>query len=388
MASNPKSRLQPRSSSATASNLENLLEEYTSRLEVQIARESRFYRLMADAMPQIVWMADIDGRMDYFNQRWYEFTDLNEADSLQKGWLSIVHPDELRRVKELWRASIKNGSPFEIEARFKTRQKDAYSWFLVRALPGLDANKKIIKWFGTCTDINGHKKNQANKDEFIAITSHELKTPLTSLKAFNQVIQIRMKKFDQADALDIADKMSIQIDRLNNLINDLLAISLLDTGKLKINKSRFDFDEFVYSSIENMKLIHPGFRLVVEGRTGKKIYADRDRLEQVVINLISNAIKYSPRSKKVLIKLECDETSVMVHVKDYGIGIPKSDQSKIFERFYRVERPLHEGASGFGLGLYIASEALKKQKGRLWVDSKVGKGSTFSFMLPAVKNLG
>ena len=129
-------------------------------------------------------------------------------------------------------------------------------------------------------------------------------------------------------------------------------------------------------------MIHPGFRLVVEGRTGKKIYADRDRLEQVVINLISNAIKYSPRSKKVLIKLECDETSVMVHVKDYGIGIPKSDQSKIFERFYRVERPLHEGASGFGLGLYIAREVAKAHNGRIDVTSTANDGSSFTIRLP------
>jgi PAS domain S-box-containing protein len=385
MARKAKPHLQSGTSSAPVRDFETLLEEYTSRLEVQVARESRFYRLMADSMPQIVWMAETDGRIDYFNQRWYQFTDLSEAESLNQGWLSVVHPDELKEVRKLWQASVKNGTPFEIETRFKPRKKDAYSWFLVRALPGFDSNKKIIKWFGTCTDINEHKKNQASKDEFIAITSHELKTPLTSLKAFNQVIGLQMEKLNHADALDITEKMSTQIDRLNNLINDLLDISLLDTGKLRLKRSRFDFDEFVSSSIEDLRIIYSGHRLVIEGRSGKKIYADRNRLEQALINLVSNAVKYSPKSKKVLIKLEGDESNAIVHVRDYGIGIPRNDQSKIFERFYRVERPLHE-TPGFGLGLYIAGEILKKQKGRLWVDSQIDKGSTFSFMLPAVKD--
>jgi PAS domain S-box-containing protein len=366
-------------------DFENFLEEYTSRLEAQVARESRFYRLMADAMPQIMWMADADGSADYFNKRWYEYTGLTEAESLNRGWLSIVHEDDLKSVKQNWSASIKNGSPYGIEARLKEGQKGTYRWFLIRALPGTESGKKIIKWFGTCTDIDEHKKNQANKDEFIAITSHELKTPLTSIKAFNQVIGIQLKKINHQEALDITEKMSLQIDRLNNLINDLLDISLLDTGKLKLNRSRFDFDEFVLSAVENMRLINPGYRLIVEGRTGKKIFADKDRLEQVVINLVSNAIKYSPNAKKVLIKLDNDAANVYMHVKDYGIGIAKADKAKIFERFYRVDRPLPETTSGFGLGLYIATEILKKQKGRLWVNSSLGKGSTFSFSLPAVK---
>ncbi|HEX5394811.1 MAG TPA: PAS domain-containing sensor histidine kinase [Candidatus Saccharimonadales bacterium] len=367
------------------SDFENFLEEYTSRLEAQVARESRFYRMMADAMPQIVWTADVNGKADYFNKRWFEFTGLTEAESLHSGWLSIVHAEDLKRVNNAWSTSIKNGSPYEIEARLKERQKGSYKWFLVRALPGSEGGKKIIKWFGTCTDIDEHKKNQANKDEFIAITSHELKTPLTSIKAFNQVVEMQLKKIHHSDALDITEKMSLQIDRLNDLINDLLDISLLDTGKLKLNKTRFDFDEFVFSAVENMRLINPNYHLKIQGRSGKKIFADRSRLEQVIINLVSNAIKYSPDSKKVLINLDKDSSNVYAHIKDYGIGIAKADQAKIFERFYRVERPLPEAASGFGLGLYIANEVLSKQKGRLWVESNLGKGSTFSFTLPAIK---
>lgn len=383
MARKPKLNMPSKILRTSGGNLETLLEEYTSRLEVQVAQESRFYRLMADAMPQIVWMAGTDGTTDYFNRRWYEFTGLDEAASLRQGWLAIVHPDDLKKTKQLWEVSQKNGSLFETEARFATSDKNTYRWFLIRALPGLGTNRRIIKWFGTCTDIDEQKRTQANKDEFIAITSHELKTPLTSLKAFNQVIELQMKKLKNADALDIVDKMNSQIDRLNGLINDLLDISLLDTGKLRFRKQNLDFDEFVYSTIENLRLIIPSHKISIEGRTGKSIRGDRNRLEQIIINLISNAAKYSPKAKQIQVKLEANNNFVTLHVKDCGLGIPKNEQQNIFQRFYRVQHPAYAMSSGFGLGLYISNEILKNHNGRLWVESQLGKGSTFSFSLPA-----
>ncbi len=174
-------------------SLDDLMEEYTSRLEKRVAYESRFFRLMADAMPQIVWTAQPNGKADYFNRRWYEYTDTTESAAMTNNWLSIAYPDDLAANKKLWASAVKNNLPFESELRFKDKQSGGFKWFLVRALPGRDTSGKTIKWFGTCTDIDEHKKAQANKDEFIAITSHELKTPLTSLKAFNQLLQLQME---------------------------------------------------------------------------------------------------------------------------------------------------------------------------------------------------
>lgn len=375
-------RVKERPAILISKDLNKLMEEYTSRLEKKVANEGQFFRLMADAMPQIVWTALPTGQPDYFNRRWYEYTGLSEEKSLTSNTLGITHHDDIPTVQKAWKAALKSGEPYEAEFRMREARTGRYRWFLGRALAGTDSSSKIIKWFGTCTDIDEQKKAQAQKDEFIAIASHELKTPLTSIKTFAQLLGRHLEAVKDQDSLAYVTRMNSQIDRLANLVKELLDISLLDSGKLGLRKEKFDFDGFMKETIKSLQLLSDGHKIFFKGQTKANYKGDRDRIEQVLTNLVINGIKYSPKSDKIVVSCSREKSAIKVAVKDFGMGIPKKEQKHIFERFFRVDGPELETFSGLGLGLYISAEIIRKAGGEIWVDSEVGKGATFSFTLP------
>ncbi len=364
-------------------DLNNLMEVYTSKLEQKIANEALFFRLMSDTLPQIVWTAESDGLIDYFNKRWFEYTALPTEETYSYDyWIQALHPEDRKRIRQLWESAVKTGKPYEAECRFKDGQNGNYRWFLSRALPGRDTHGEIIKWFGTCTDIDDHKKAQEKKDEFIAIASHELKTPVTSIKAFTQLLEKRALAAGQTDIAAQLSKMDAQVNKLTNLIKDLLDVSKIESGKLVLHQEIFEFDEFIKDTVDNLQLANDSHRIEIQGLTGARVYADRDRIEQVLINFISNGVKYSPQAQSITIHLSCDGEFITVGVEDFGVGVPKKDLNRIFERFYRVSGPKSDTFPGLGLGLFISAEIIRRQKGNIWVESRPGKGSIFYFSLP------
>lgn len=223
------------------------------------------------------------------------------------------------------------------------------------------------------------------KDEFIGIASHELKTPVTSLKAYTQVLQHQFAKSGNEKAVLQLAKMDAQLDKLTNLIGDLLDVTKIDAGKLRYYEEEFDFDELIDEIVEHVQLTTQQHTIQREGTTGATIYGDRDRTGQVLMNLLTNAVKYSPRADRVIIRSAATETAVTVCVQDFGIGIPKEMHAKIFERFYRVSGEGKDTYSGLGLGLYITAEIVKRQGGTIWLESEAGQGSTFCFSLPTAQ---
>ncbi len=220
------------------------------------------------------------------------------------------------------------------------------------------------------------------RDEFISVASHELKTPVTSVKMFTQILIKHSEQIGDVKAVEHLSRMNKQINRLTELIYDLLNISKIQAGKMEFKQAWFDFDKVVNEIIDVLSQSEEKHKLIVEGRTKKKICGDEERIGQVINNLISNAIKYSPQANKVCIKLSSDEENVCVSVQDFGIGMAKQHLEKIFERFYRVYDTTDKTFPGLGIGLYISSEIVKRHGGRFWVKSDPGKGSTFSFSLP------
>lgn len=231
-------------------------------------------------------------------------------------------------------------------------------------------------------EIEERKKLEAQKDEFIGVASHELKTPVTSLKAFGQVLQNKFAKEGNKASEDLLKKMDNQINKLNNLIEDLLDISKIESGRLQYRDRSFSFDELVDEVIEEVQRTTQKHKLIKKGKTDTKIFGDRERIGQVITNFLTNAIKYSITSDKITILSSKDEDKISFYVKDYGIGIPKNRLKNVFERFYRVKGKTQETVPGMGLGLYIASEIIKRHKGRIWAESKKGEGSKFCFTLP------
>ncbi len=229
-------------------------------------------------------------------------------------------------------------------------------------------------------DITERRSIEKRKDDFLSIASHELKTPLTALKGYIQMV----KKFlpqDNGKLAEIIQKSDIQIERLNKLMIELLEVSKIQSGKLDVHHKKFDFSKMVQEAIEQLQFNTDQHQIFLTAAHNIIYNGDETKLNQVVANLISNAIKYSPQADRVDVHLTEVNGHIKFSVTDYGLGIASEDQKKIFERFYRVS-DIKQKIAGMGIGLYICQEIIKQHHGELWVDSKVGQGSTFSFNLP------
>ena len=224
------------------------------------------------------------------------------------------------------------------------------------------------------------KELERRKDEFITMASHELRTPLTSLLGYTEVLQ--MKQYGDQEAQYILSRMGTQIKRLSGLIADLLDLSKIQAGKLAFAEELVDMDALVGEVVESLQPSSARHQICIEGGTQSEVYGDRERLEQVLANLLTNAIKYSPGAQKIIVHLTRTRQALTVSVQDFGIGIPRAHQGKVFERFYRVDGSQARAYPGLGMGLYIAHQIIERHGGKMWVESVEGQGSTFSFSLP------
>lgn len=230
------------------------------------------------------------------------------------------------------------------------------------------------------------KKLEKQKDDFLGVASHELKTPITSIKAYTQVLNLRFQKAGDKTSSDLVSKMDAQLNKLNNLIGDLLDVTKIEGGTLQFHEDYFDYNNLVEEIVEEMQRTTDKHTITTQLIKTKRIYGDRDRIGQVLTNLIVNAIKYSPHNKKITVKTTVRGTMLHTCVEDHGVGIPLDMIEKVFERFFRVSGPTQDTYPGLGLGLYITSEIVRRHKGKIWVESEEGNGSCFYFSLPLQNN--
>ncbi|UAY51080.1 PAS domain S-box protein [Ferruginibacter albus] len=340
------------------------------------------FRLLADSMPQKIWTSDIKGNLNYFNKAVYDESGLQYEDIYNYGWMDVVHPDDKEENIRRWKHSIDTGEDFILEHRLRGYTGE-YRWQLSRAIPQKDCNGNIQMWVGTSTDIHQIKESEEQKDFFISIASHELKTPVTSIKGYVQILlSIYAKKEDTFlnNALLTIDK---QIITLTTLIGDLLDMSKIKTGALELEKQQFDINTLVEETVKEIRYATPAHSInITKPGNNIEVFADKRRISQALINFLTNAVKYSPNNHQVDVTVTANNKEVHVSVRDYGIGIDRQEHEKIFERFYRVEGKDEKTYPGFGIGLFIASEIIKKHSGKIMVTSEKGKGSTFSFIIP------
>ncbi len=231
-------------------------------------------------------------------------------------------------------------------------------------------------------EIEQRKLAEAKKDEFISIASHELKTPLTSVIGYMQLAELSVQGDEKANALHFLGRSSLQLNKLNQLIGELLDISKMTTGNLEFNFEHFKFEPFLDNVLDVFQRSNPEWQIIRSGVADVSLCADEMRLEQVLLNYLSNAIKYSHDTDKVYIDISLEpEGNLGVTVKDTGIGIKAQDQLRLFEKFYRVPQSSNK-YQGMGMGLYICAEIIRRHGGTYGVKSELGKGSTFYFTLP------
>jgi signal transduction histidine kinase len=280
-----------------------------------------------------------------------------------------------------WKKAIETGENLELELCISKHGSDVYRWHLLRAIP-VKENGNIVKWVGTFTDIEEQKRALTKKDEFISMASHELKTPLTSIKAYVYLLHAALQNQPKDDQSKLfVERTQKQVDKLYNLITDLLDISRIESGKLKFNKKWFNFKTLLHNTVETINQTYPAYTVHLDGESDVEVFGDDMRLEQVLINYLNNAIKYSPECKDVYVTTTIADNQLQVAVKDYGVGIPQENQKKLFDKFYRAEDTSNR-FQGLGIGLYICSEIINRHNGTFKVESEAGKGSTFYFTIP------
>jgi PAS domain S-box-containing protein len=283
-------------------------------------------------------------------------------------------------LKEVYRTGIPYHADQQ-EALLPVNGKLEKVWFNFTYKPLRNAEGEVYAILHAAMDVSKQVPLQQQKDEFLGIASHELKTPVTSIKAYAQVLEKMIRNEGDEKKAGMVRKMDLQLNRLTGLIGDLLDVTKIQSGKMTFNPTRFDFDLAVNEIVEEMQHITSQHRIKTKLNTNSMVYFDRERIGQVITNFLSNAIKYSTDAHQIDVNTYIQDNEVVLSVHDYGIGISKELQHLVFDQFYRVGGYLQHTYPGLGLGLYISSEIIKNEGGRIWVESEEGEGSTFCFAL-------
>ncbi len=364
-----------------------LMRDMRPELASKLALEDseRLLKNITSAAPTGLWMSDEHGAMTYFNQTWLNWTGRPFEDNIGTGWLEAIFPEDRQRVKEKLMKDLSLQNFYEVEFRLNNADGTCH-WCVANGQPQYRNDGSFSGYIGACVDITEQKYLQQQKDDFIGIASHELKTPVTSIKAYTQVLEKMLEKKGETREALMVSKMDAQINRLTSLIGDLLDVTKINSGKLQFNDSYFDFNSMVKDLIEDLQRTTESHTLIESFTETGVVFGDKERIGQVISNLVTNAIKYSPHSDKIVIHTSLENNEVILCVEDFGIGISREKLDKVFEQFYRVSGDIQHTFPGLGLGLYISSEIIKREGGRIWVNSVEDKGSSFCFGLPGAND--
>ena len=358
---------------------------HDQKMQVQYLQDNEaYFRGLSEETPFIVWKSDRFGKCVYLNKKWVEITGLPIEESLGDGYRKALLIEDFDAYRQNWIDTVRTHSLYQDKFKIKTVD-GSYRWFFCQANPHY-VNSRFDGYVGSIVDITEQElSSQAlkdlsdKKDEFLSIASHELKTPLTSIKASIQLIARAIKPEDKVS--QFAVKASEQLLRLERLIADLLDVSKINSGRLVYNNTVFYFREMLSEVVQSVQNTTHTHKIIIDRSDKVILLGDRFRLEQVIYNFLSNAIKYSPEADKVIVASEVKDNNLIVSIQDFGIGIAQENLSKAFDRYYRVDDTAMR-FQGLGLGLFISAEILKRHNGHFWVESEPGKGSTFFFSLP------
>jgi signal transduction histidine kinase len=362
--------------------LEQKVHERTRNYQ-EIAEEFSF---LTNAIPQIVWRANRNGEVDFFNENWFKYTRQPNTKETFTNWASVIHPDDRDRIVGLWEEGINQGIKMEMEFRLLDGNTQTYRWHLARAIPMSNKKGRISKWFGTATDIHDKKiqqqeleKTNEELDNFVYVASHDLKTPVNNLDGLMKILESRMSDDVKREAAPVRTMMSKSIEQLKMTVNDLADVSRLqrlDEEEIQ----QLDVKELIEEFKNNHHVLMRETGARIEEELGIKNFRfSRQHFRGILDNLLSNALKYRAQGRLLRIKVQTYETDThyVLVVQDNGLGIKAEYHEKIFEMFRRF----HKQAGGSGVGLYIVRKLVEKHHGHIMVESEPEKGSNFRVYL-------
>jgi PAS domain S-box-containing protein len=374
--------------------------------EKEVKEEAERFRLILESIPQIAWTAGPDGIFDYYNKHWYTYTELTVEKSNEGGWKVVMHPDDLQQVIESWNTASRNGSDWETEARFKRGKDQSYRWHICRAMPIRKTDGTIFKWVGTLIDVQDQKesmqglaeaKEQLNAfnidlkkkneeltktnndlDNFVYTASHDLKAPVSNIEGLIATLSdvLPHEVINNEEVSQIITLVNNSILRFKTTILDLTEITKIQKLNQEdiVNQNVADLIDDVRMSISDL-IERSAADIHIDTSEVKEIRFSKKNLKSIIYNLLSNAIKYRAfnRTPEILIKTEFAEDFAILIVKDNGLGMNMTKETKIFSMFKR----LHDHVDGTGIGLYIVKRIIDNAGGKIEVESEVDKGSTF-----------
>lgn len=372
------------------------------QVEETLRQSEERYRYLSGLIPQLVWIATAEGVMLDVNQRWTEFTGLTLQQAQTDGWQQIVHPEDVPILTQAWQQAQQEGNSYQAEGRIQ-RVDGIYRWHLHQATPLKNAQGQIIKWFGTATDIHDLKQIEADrtrllmeaqaareeaeaanrsKDDFVAVVAHELRSPLNSIAGWAKLLQTR--KLDEATMAKALDTIWRNTQAQVQLVEDLLDISRMVRGTLHLQIAAVNLIEVIESALDVVRPMTEAKPIQIEMHFAAvpHIAGDFHRLQQIVVNLMTNAIKFTPAGGRVEISLSAIESEVMLRVQDTGKGIAPEILPQIFERFKQGQQNMGS-KDGLGLGLAIVKNLVELHHGTVTIESPgIGQGATVTVRLP------
>ncbi|KKS96360.1 MAG: PAS/PAC sensor hybrid histidine kinase [Candidatus Gottesmanbacteria bacterium GW2011_GWA2_43_14] len=343
----------------------------------------KFYSAVEQA-ELAIFITDKKGIIEYINPAFEKITQYSRQEVIGNSPRIIKSGKHDRDFyNNLWK-TITGGETFQ--DTMINKKKNGQLFYVAHSITPIKDNLGNIRYFvGIWRDITEQKEIENRKDEFISIASHELKTPLTSIKGYVQIIREKLKNDKPSQFKTYISRMDTQVNFMTDLVYELLDVTRIQAGKLTLNKHSFSLNNLIRETVRDMKITTKTKIDYVNGKP-VRITADKDRLAQVLKNLISNAIKYSHKGKKIVISSDIQDGQALISVRDFGIGIPVEEQQKIFGRFYQIKKNRIKGDASFGIGLYISDDIIKQHGGRIQVASTPGKGSEFTIFLPLTSN--
>ncbi|WP_424289586.1 PAS domain S-box protein [Daejeonella sp.] len=347
----------------------------------RIQESEETFRAMAEDTNVLIAVADESSNGVYFNKAWQEMTGKSAGELLKFGWAELLHPEDKEPWIAKYLAAFEKKESLNGEFRILDKKGD-YRWLMARVPARFNSDGSFAGYISSCIDITDMKNDEARKNDFIGMVSHELKTPLTSMMA---ILQITSKKLtDSQDTLlpGLIDKSINQVRKMTSMISGFLNLSRLESGKMDIIKSKFNFEDLIQEIVAETDLTVSSHRITVDACDSVELNADREKIGTVITNLISNAVKYSRLGTEIILNCKVEGNRVFFSVRDQGVGIKNEDQLRLFDRYFRAESTSAPYISGFGIGLYLSAEIIERHDGKIWVESEFGKGSTFYFSLP------
>jgi PAS domain S-box-containing protein len=373
--------------------LEKHCEAQQKRTAEKALRDSEAkFRSITNAMPQVVWSTRPDGFHDYYNDRWYEFTGVPHGSTDGEGWNDLFHPDDQPRAWELWQRSLETGEPYEIEYRLR-HHTGLYRWTLGRAVPVRDESGKITRWMGTCTDIHEQRithevlqQADRRKDEFLAMLAHELRNPLAPIAAAAHLLS--MGNLSEARLQRLSEVVARQAEHMKDLIDDLLDVSRVTRGLITLEKEPVDVKSVASEAIEQVRSLIDARSHHLETYMSSDsaiVSGDKNRLIQIMANLLTNAAKYTPNSGRITLRIDVDDKLVTFSVRDNGIGMPADLLANAFEMFAQGARTPDRSQGGLGIGLALVKSLVHLHNGTVDARSSgEGQGSEFLVSIPRI----